>query len=285
MRVAVCYTKTNSNGISTSDAFYEGVLSSGDYAEKIYEDTQDKIIKNKYDVIMQVCDISPIDNHDCFRGLLRKSNIPRIVVDTGCLNNKREYPADLDRYVSVGFNGVKGDALYFNTNEDSIRYKKLQWNPKDWKYDGEYVLILGQKRFGLSVYEFDINLMLSGIVYYFNSIGVPILFRKHPLEKELPSGKFRVSQGSLSDDLSNARCAYGLSTNALVEAIYMGVPGITGSNKSLAYSVSSHSLDLDKLIRPDRTQWLYNLSYTQWHLNEMRSGECWQRYRGYIKCV
>jgi hypothetical protein len=274
----VCYTKTNYNGIATSNAFYDGVISHGDIAFKITNESKEDILKIKPDVIVQVCDISPVDDHNCFRGFLRGLGIPRLVIDVGVLRNQRSDPNNLDRFLTVGFNGIKGDAQYYNYSSDSRRFQKLKWEPKPWHTDGDYYLILGQKSFGVGVYEFDINKYLGGIIKQLNARKEKVLFRYHPIERRRPSGKYDFSNNSLERDLEGARCAIGWTTNALVEAVYHGCPIITETRRCLAYEMASHSLD-QPLVYPDRTQWLNNLSYSQWHINDMKNGECWKHYR------
>ena len=45
----------------------------------------------------------------------------------------------------------------------------------------------------------------------------------------------------------------------------------------MAYPVSNKYIrDIESPQTFDRTQWLYNLGYTQWREDEIAEGKCWQ---------
>ena len=63
------------------------------------------------------------------------------------------------------------------------------------------------------------------------------------------------------------------------QAIFQGVPAITVDSISPTYSVSCNDFDsLEAAVidgtacRPDRTQWLANLGYAMWNIDDIRAG-------------
>jgi hypothetical protein len=75
----------------------------------------------------------------------------------------------------------------------------------------------------------------------------------------------------LKDHLSNFDIAIGFRTSALFTAVTEGVPVVSLDSTSSVYNVSSHSIG--KVVRPDRGQWLNDMSYAQWSGLEIQSGE------------
>jgi hypothetical protein len=62
------------------------------------------------------------------------------------------------------------------------------------------------------------------------------------------------------------------SSNPATEAVMNGIPVFTGPD-SLAWDVANHSLEtIDAPATPDRTQWLNDLAYTEWTVEEIQKG-------------
>lgn len=79
----------------------------------------------------------------------------------------------------------------------------------------------------------------------------------------------------LADCLRDAWAVVGHSSVACVEAAYAGVP-VFGPSTSPAYGVGEEDLSkIEEPATPDREHWLRTLSYSQFHLDEIRSGEAW----------
>ena len=112
----------------------------------------------------------------------------------------------------------------------------------------------------------------------------PIKFRPHPNQTKFPEGNYEVTQDTtIEEDLENCWCAVARTTNGSVDAIINGVPVITPDPACMAFKVSSHFLtEILEPRTPDRTQWLYDLAYSQWTIDEMKQGECWSFIRNFI---
>lgn len=78
-------------------------------------------------------------------------------------------------------------------------------------------------------------------------------------------------QPPLLDHLRKYSLAIGYRTSALVTAVINGYPTISLDSRCPAYPVSGH--DILDIVRPDRRQWLNNMSYAQWSGKEIASGE------------
>lgn len=80
---------------------------------------------------------------------------------------------------------------------------------------------------------------------------------------------------ALNDALERNHVAIGYLSTALVSAVVKGLPVICFDKRSPVYSMASHSLD--EIVRPEREQWLNNLSYMNWSYAEIESGEALER--------
>jgi len=115
----------------------------------------------------------------------------------------------------------------------------------------------------------------------------PVIFKPHPKEqldaKELhrqlegvAPGRFLYSERSLRALLINAWALVTYDSNAAVEAVINGgIPIFTG-NRTMAEPVANRDLlFIDEPELPDRRQWLNWFAWTQWTVEEMRTGEPW----------
>ena len=245
-------------------------------------------------------------NAEIYQFILDK-NKPRIVVEQATFRKNLDIEKSDDYYFRVGLNHYTFDeGIFKNENSPSDRWEQIQKEQdidiKPWKKKGDYILILTQNPIDTSLndlvkkpgdYENFIRSTIENISKY---TGEDILIRPHPRftfrfnkdtlkdinvrNKVMFSenlNNFNVTNGGedIYKDLENARVAISYSSNSLTEAICEGVPCISLSKTSHAYPVSFHTLDVlrhKELPEFDRTQWLYDCSYTQWKMSEINSG-------------
>ena len=87
-----------------------------------------------------------------------------------------------------------------------------------------------------------------------------------------PAGD-RVKRPTLRDAISKHDVAIGGMGTSVFEAIILGVPVICAPlNVCAAVAVTDMTAPL---VRPDRTQWLHDLSYAQFSLAEIADGTAW----------
>ena len=85
-------------------------------------------------------------------------------------------------------------------------------------------------------------------------------------------------------DASDIHCVITHNSTAAVDAATYGVPVLMTSDLCLAWEVGTDKLDqVNEPPRPDRTQWLNDLAYANWTLEEVRDGTVWRRFRPHIE--
>lgn len=136
------------------------------------------------------------------------------------------------------------------------RRLKARYHPKTkpWKYGNNLVVLCDYNDDGLQ----QANLTRP----HFN-----VSIRRHPSNLE---------QESLASCLANNEVAIGKRSTALVDAAIHGLAVITYDHLSPVYPVAGRLRDIR---RPDRSGWLRDLSWHNWTINEIKSGETWQHLR------
>lgn len=115
-------------------------------------------------------------------------------------------------------------------------------------------------------------------------MGYKVVYRPKPNDKEKrPINGVGYDQRPISEALASAKAIVTHHSNVAVEALAAGVPVHCVTGAAAAFSVPLDRLG-DRL--DGREQFLADVSYLQWSLDEMRSGDYWShvKERGVIRC-
>jgi hypothetical protein len=203
----------------------------------------------------------------------RSKNMDVIVLETGYINR-----GDGEQHhYAAGFNGLNGRADFRNLGMPDDRLKMLSVDVKPWRKDGNHILLCGQVPWDASVDNVDypswLHFTAGQIKHRSNR---PVIFRPHPQAKMSLAGCEPSRKATLLEDLENCWAVVTFNSNSSVESIIEGVPAFTFDVGAMAKGVANHWLDqLESPQMPDRHQWLADLAYAQWTLDEMRSGAAW----------
>lgn len=290
--------------------FYEGI--------KRYENKNSDVFTERLEVdwaidtSYDVCDVAVIlgswkdrsRTHHITRNAVVKSAPTFIVVETPLLGRQVHQTNTQHRIGINGFLNHSGTFYVSKHGDDRLKKLNVQW--EGWKNnpDGDIILMLqlpGDASLrGVDIYEFGLW-AYNNIRKYSNK---NIIIRTHPHHNPkglddvhkfisdialLHDPKVKVVVGSkertLEDDLKNAYCTVSYSSGSSIDSILAGIPTIALDPANFAYGISSNyieHIDGDNLRRADNRdvqQWLYNLSYSQWSVEEMHSGRAWQHLK------
>ncbi len=216
---------------------------------------------------------------------------------------ERAYVGDRYYWTSIGFDGLNGYADFRNSNSPSDRWEKyFAGVMQPWRgHEGKHVLIAGQKPGdqslrGLNTFEWCIRVATE-----IESAGRAVKVRRHPKaqnamypfrdvmtygermrvreERLLAKRIFSDPTCDIAQDLQNASWLVTYNSNSAVDAVLAGVPAVTCDPGSMAWPVTGHDPTSPPPM-PDRTQWAYDLAYTQWSPDEVRNGDAWDHLRG-----
>jgi hypothetical protein len=101
-------------------------------------------------------------------------------------------------------------------------------------------------------------------------------------------GMFKDYRWTFLEELdgSDIHCAITHNSTAVVDAATYGVPVFMTSDLCLAWDVGSNNLgQIETPVKPDRNQWLHNLAYANWTIEEVRNGTVWRRFRPHIENI
>lgn len=317
MKIAICHTKPCNNAIIAFDAFRNGLKLHGDEFIDIqgFDDVKkidqcDAAVMVSYPDLVELgykfCDEPHIKRErqfwsiiNTFRGECYKKCVESkkriLCIDSGVLNFKRGSSVSNNVY-QIGWDSIKGLGQYYNNNSPSDRWNKLDKELKDWEYSGVHIVIFGQVRWGVGSQHIDIK------GWYRNTLNALIdnnvlvdhaaVLRLHPNAQEEPfpkktmNLKFTRDGNTFLQDIQKALCTLSFSSHSIVEAVLNGRPSFCCSKLSMGYPLfyidnPGKCVELQQTM-PDREkviQWLCDLCYTQWSVEEINMGLAWSHLR------
>jgi hypothetical protein len=200
----------------------------------------------------------------------RKQNKPVIVLEIGCLQRGITW--------KIGINGINKDSYFVPSGQSDQRKTQLGLSLKPWNNHGREILICTQHdksqqwENNSPLKEWTTN-VIQEIRKYSQR---PIKIRPHPRcafpYPILNSGVTKSIEKNIEKEFNSAWAVINYSSNPGVESIINGIPAFVDS-KSLASPVANLDLNsIENPARPERTQWLNDLAWTEWTVEEMAKG-------------
>jgi len=296
MRVTIFEPAISQGGRPAFDAFREGVIALGDtceYTRNMHADCDVAVhasgIKGGR---LKNCKLSSTRQH-----LIKRYPKSRVVIESPAFRQGLVMDDGVAHYWRVGLNGFLHDeADYANEDSPSDRWERISEeqgiNLQPWNTNvGDSFLIMLQKPTDASLRGTDIYDWCQTMIGHVLRIspGADIVVRPHPLERgtvpDFEGARISndLSAKGLKLDLIRAGAVITFTSLSAIEAICAGKPTWAMDCGSPAYPVANKQIA--RLGNPwlasedDVEQWLFNLAYTQWTLEELRSGEPWLRLR------
>lgn len=200
---------------------------------------------------------------------------------------ERGHVGDRMNWTSVGWDGLGNRGRYAQVNDGGERWNK-HWQHllQPWKvrgYPDQSALVLGQVSGDASLYQLkegfqawaqhQTNVLLK--------YGYRVRYRPHPLTRRQgiawhPDHAALSVHERLVDDLAEATLAVSFNSTSGVEAVLAGVQTVVMDEGGMAWPISPHTVDgLMGEEWCDRTPWAHRLAWTQFALDEIRSGFAW----------
>ena len=229
-----------------------------------------------------------------------KSNKPFLVQES---QNFRAH----GRYLRLGWYSYKWhEGLFGNENSPPDRWIKFKKDTgvtiKDWKSQGDCILIMGQKEGDSSL----VDLYTKGYKGFYSWVQEivneirrytdrKIIIRPHPRHlragikgaRSIKGDNVFVSEylsegGSqggepLAKDLARSYCVITYNSLSGIEAICEGIPTFALNPGSMIWPIAHKDLSQIENLKYDIdvTQWCNDIAYTQWSSAEHASGESW----------
>jgi len=194
------------------------------------------------------------------------------------------------------------DAEFANKNSDKKRVEKHHLTMRPWRKNGNDILVCGQHgRSEQWKHMLPVEEWMLVVTRRLKQVTKKrIILRPHPRFLVTPEYASEFSnvlianprkKTSTYDDfnfeeaLSTCAAVVCHSSGPGSKAVMEGVP-VFVSSSSLAWPVGLDITELDRIdtpVYPDREQWLNDLSYSEWTVEEIESGEPWKRKSRFLR--
>lgn len=205
----------------------------------------------------------------------RNNHRPVIVLEVGLLDRGKTW--------KVGVNGT-GNTAYWGQGLDANRVNQLGLALTPWKKSGSNIVIATQRSDSEQWNEQpDAATWVADTVKQVQThSNRPIILRTHPRQRVVPPPgcTYQVPQklANSYDDFDFDQCLHDAwavinwNSGPGVQAAMAGVPVFVGAS-SLAAPVGNLDLSqIEKPVRPNRTNWLVDIAHTEWTVNELATG-------------
>lgn len=225
-----------------------------------------------------------------------KHNRHTVIVDSNLFNYKdKNHPILYLRFSMDGVFPTTGN--YFWKDVDPARWKQISrdlgLSLKDWRLQGNHILICTQRNGGWSMKGIPVLQWLDTVVREIKKYSDrPIIVRGHPGDRQVQQylqdkpGLYKISKNlHILDDFKNAWAVITYNSTPGVAASIEGIPAFITDpvpQTSQAYPVANY--DLSQIENPDfkeRQQWIERLSMCHWNLEEARNGQSWNHIKKY----
>jgi len=296
MRVGIFYSSFAfaPNKVLLMDCFKSGVRANGDIA--VDYKTEGQSIKD-------------IDAAFIL-GYSVEKNYRRRIIDTCKERNILPIYVDSNIFVygttnTFFYHRYSVNGIFMNDGEyelgraiDSERTKKIlayhKINIKPWRTNGDYIIILGQRRKSWNFGEKD------GLEWIINTIAKirlhtdrKILVRLHPgdlksnsssrsiLQEKFGNSIIISKEANIKKDLAKAWCSVGFNSTPNCVSAMEGVPVfVDDPDRCWAKDIAFTDLSLiENPPMPERDKWLDNLALIHWNNEEIKNGIYWKFFK------
>lgn len=184
---------------------------------------------------------------------------------------------DRDNYYRCVVNGW-GPESYLRQGLPSTRFERLGVEVKPWK-TGEEIIIAGGTMKAARDQSVAYQHWEETMAGKLKPLGFPLRYRPKPKEDDAPSIRHAYTdRRPLAESFEAAHVWVTHRSNTAVEAIAAGVPTYCEAGAGAAFSIPFGRIS-DPPLLEGREQFLSDVAWLQWTLDEMRSGECWRHLR------
>jgi hypothetical protein len=243
-----------------------------------------------------------------------RSGAYEYVLDSGkpfLVNESANFRKYYQNYCRLGWYSYKWtEGIFGNEKSPPDRWNKFKKETgvkiKHWHSPGDDIIIMGQKEGDSSLtdlydagYKHFTQWMQETVDKIRKHSDRKIIIRPHP--RNLTAGlkgahsikgeNVFVSENyteggnqggvGLDLDLANAYCVVTYNSLSAIEAVCEGIPVFALNNGSMVWPIAHKKLSKIEHINyeVDIQQWCNDIAYTQWNMQECRSGEAWAHLR------
>ena len=207
----------------------------------------------------------------------RNTNRNVIVLEVGMLQRGTTW--------KLGLNGINNTAYPWAHNQTDSRANQLGLELQPWTNSGDKIIVCAQRTDSEQwAGQPELNQWIVSTVNAIKQFSDrKVIVRPHPrfVPKKLPpniniqlprSIPGTYDSFDFDNGILDAWAVVNHNSGPGTQAILNGVPAFVGS-ASLASPVANFDLaNIENPMRPERQQWLNDLAYTEWTINEIQQG-------------
>ena len=213
-------------------------------------------------------------------------------------------------YYRCGLWSPMRDGNFLNKNSPGDRWQqiesKLDTKSQPWRKDGRHILLCTQPKdnWSMTRTQTDPYVWVEDVIQKIKRVtDRPIKLRPHPnhaikcaedMAKKHPDVEVTsVEKGggptaeyrfTFLEELKDCWCVVTHNSTAAVDAATYGIPVVMTSDLCLAWDIGTNDFSkIENPPMPDRTQWLNDLGYASWNIDEVKSGAVWKRFKPHIE--
>lgn len=175
---------------------------------------------------------------------------------------------------------------YVSAGLPASRLEALGVEVKPWRQGGDKVLLLGAQAKSMREHGYRYMQWETATAKRLLHLGLSVVYRPKPNDPEkapMNIDGVAYDDGPLDAALERAKLVVAHHSNAAIDALVAGVPVHCETGVAAAFSVPIRA---EPELRYGREQFLADVAWLQWSLDEMRSGAAWAhlKERGVIRC-
>lgn len=272
MRVAIYYQDSNRRSKIIAQAFAKGIVRCGDTC----------VVKSLSDYVGVEADVAVF-----YGTLLRpmKDYIAArkhyVYVDLGYWGRLAD--GKFSGYHKVSVDARHPTAYFQRVAHDEKRisvFKKLKLKP--WRKAGNHILLAGMSAKACAAEGFRPEQWENDIVSLIRRFtDRPIIYRPKPNWPDYSELKdcYLNPSTELAAVLMSCHAVVAHHSNVAVDGIVSGVPAFCWRGVAKPQALQDIALIESPLMQEDREQWMRDISYCQWSVNEMIDGKPWRHLK------
>lgn len=181
-----------------------------------------------------------------------------------------------DQYFRVSVNGWSPD--YVQAGMSSKRFKRLGLEIKPWN-PGSEILIAGCSPKSAADHNLGYMEWEENTAKALKNCGYPVMYRPKPTDRmKRPIDGIGYDTRPIGEAMAAARAVVTHHSNSAVDALLAGIPTHCETGAAACMSVPLDQV-FDTPEPAGRVQFLYDVAWLQWTMEEMKSGECWNHLK------
>lgn len=183
-----------------------------------------------------------------------------------------------EAYYRFAVNGWSPER-YVRAGRPSDRFERLGLTIKPWRAGGREIIVAGCTQKAASDHGLEYQAWEASAIQCLQGCGRPVVYRPKPNDQNAtPFEGVEMDRRPISEALATAYAVVTHHSNTAIDALLAGIPVHCETGAAAALSVPLDQI-ADAPLLDGREQFLHDVAWLQWTVDEMRSGEAWAYLR------